>query len=73
MLKNIGESLASAVADASAGKLEYGKTTAYGLANKGVGLDFANNNDIVPKDIQDKVDGFAKQVADGTVKVPTAM
>ena len=73
MLKNIGQSLSSAVDDAAAGKLKYGETTQYGLANKGVGLDFANNNDIVPKDIQSKVDDFAQQVASGAVQVPTAL
>lgn len=73
MLKNIGESLQQAVDDAAAGKLKYGETTAYGLANKGVGLVFENNNDIVPKDIQDKVDEYAQKVADGSIKVPTVL
>ena len=73
MLKNIGQSLSGAVDDAAAGKLKYGETTQYGLANKGVGLIFDNNNDIVPKDIQAKVDDFAKQVASGAVQVPTAL
>jgi len=73
MLKNIGESLYSAVQDSADGKLKYGETTEYGLANKGVGLVFDNNNDIVPKDIQDKVDEYAQKVADGSIKVPTAL
>lgn len=73
MLKNIGASLQQAVDDAAAGKLKYGETTAYGLANKGVGLVFDNNNNIVPKDMQDKVDEYAKKVADGTIKVPTVL
>jgi basic membrane protein A len=73
MLKNIGQSLSSAVDRSAAGTLKYGQTTAYGLANKGVGLVFADNKGIVPKDIQAKVDSFAKQVADGTIKVPTVL
>jgi basic membrane protein A len=73
MLKNIGVSLQQAVDDAAAGKLKYGETTAYGLANKGVGLVFENNNDIVPKDIQDKVDEYSQKVADGSIKVPTVL
>lgn len=73
MLKNIGQSLSSAVDDAAAGKLKYGETSEYGLANKGVGLDFDNNNNIVPQDMQQKVNGFAQQVADGKIQVPTAL
>ncbi len=73
MLKNIGVSLQQAVDDAAAGNLKYGETTAYGLANKGVGLVFENNDDIVPKDIQDKVDEYSKKVADGSIKVPTVL
>jgi len=73
MLKNIGESLVLAVNDSAAGKLKYGETTSYGIANKGVGLDFANNKDIVPADIKTKVDDFANQVATGKVQVPTVL
>lgn len=73
MLKNIGVSLQQAVDDAATGKLKYGETTAYGLANKGVGLVFENNNDIVPKDIQAKVDEYSQKVADGSIKVPTVL
>jgi len=73
MLKNIGESLVLAVNDSAAGKLKYGETTQYGIANKGVGLDFANNKDIVPADIKTKVDDFANQVATGKIQVPTVL
>lgn len=72
MEKNIGVSLKSA-ADAYAGsKLEFGKTTSYGLANDGVKLDFENNGGIVPQAIQDQVKTFAKKVVDGQITVPTA-
>ena len=73
MEKKIGDSLVSAVNDAVAGKLKYGETTQYGLANKGVGLDFANNSNIVPADIQTKVDDYANQVATGKIQVPTVL
>jgi basic membrane protein A len=73
MLKNIGDSLVLAVNDSAAGKLKYGETTQYGLANKGVGLDFANNNNIVPADIQAKVEDAAGQVASGKIQVPTVL
>jgi len=73
MEKKIGDSLVLAVNDSVAGKLKYGETTQYGLANKGVGLDFENNNNIVPADIKAKVDDFAQQVATGKVQVPTVL
>ena len=73
MLKNIGASLVQAVNDSAAGKLKYGEVTQYGIANKGVGLDFANNKDIVPADIKTKVDDFAGQVASGKIQVPTVL
>ena len=73
MLKKIGDSLVLAVNDSAAGKLKYGATTQYGLANKGVGLDFDNNNNIVPADIKTKIDDFANQVASGKVQVPTVL
>lgn len=71
MLKNIAPSLVQAVDAAQKGELKFGTTTAFGLANDGVGLDFANNNDIVPKDVIDKIDGFKQQVVDGKITVPT--
>ncbi len=73
MLKNIGEGIVTAVEAADAGKLEYGKVTSYGLANKGVGLTFEKNNNIVPADIQTKVTALAADVASGKIKVPSVM
>jgi basic membrane protein A and related proteins len=73
MLKNIGESLVLAVNDSVAGKLKYGEVTQYGIANKGVGLVFENNKDIVPADIKAKVEDFSQQVATGKVQVPTVL
>ncbi|MCA0295543.1 MAG: BMP family ABC transporter substrate-binding protein [Actinobacteria bacterium] len=73
MLKKIGDSLDLAVNDSFAGKLAYGKTTSYGLANKGVALDYDNNGGLVPQDILDKVDEYAQKVVSGEVTVPTAL
>ncbi len=73
MEKNIGVSLEAAVNDFAAGKLEFGKTTYYGLSNDGVKLDFANNNDIVPQKIQDDIKAYAQKVIDGQITVPTAL
>lgn len=73
MLKNIGQSLYSAVKADEDGTLKYGQTTEYGLANDGVSLVFDDNGDIVPQDIQDSIKDYAKKVIDGEIKVPTAM
>lgn len=72
MLKNIGEGINTAITAADEGKLAFGEVTAYGIANDGVGLTFENNGDLVPADIQAKVEEYSKQVADGQVTVPTA-
>ncbi len=48
MLKNISGSLVQAVKSADDEKLRYGKTTSFGLANNGVGLDFDDNGGLVP-------------------------
>ncbi len=73
MEKKIGDSLVLAVNDASQGKLKYGSITHYGLANKGVGLDFANDSNLVPTDIQKQVDNYAAKVVNGEVTVPTTL
>jgi basic membrane protein A len=73
MEKNIGVSLQSAVEAYKAGTLAFGQTTEYGLANDGVKLDFADNGDIVPQDVQDQVKDYAQKVIDGEVQVPTAL
>ena len=73
MLKNIGEGIVTAVEAADAGKLEYGKVTSYGLANKGVGLTFEKNGNIVPADMQAKINALAAQVASGKITVPTVV
>lgn len=73
MLKNIGVSLHEAVKAAKAGELKYGSVIESGLDQGGVGLAFENNNDIVPKDIIDKVAAFAEQVVEGKIKVPSTL
>lgn len=71
MLKHVGNSLVLAVNAAQDGKLQYGKTTSYGLANDGVGLDFTNNSNLVPAAIVKKIDDLKQQVIDGKITVPT--
>ncbi len=72
MLKHVGSSLVLAVEAADAGKLAFGKTTSYGLANNGVGLDFTNNSNLVPDAIQKKIDALKQDVVDGKTTVPHA-
>lgn len=72
MLKHVGASIVLAVNAAQDGKLAYGKTTSYGLANNGVGLDFDNNSNLVPDAIVKKIDALKQQVIDGKITVPTA-
>lgn len=73
MLKNIDSSIVSAVTAFSDGTLKFGEVTRYGLANGGVGLTFEDNNDIVPKEIQEKIDEYGQKVADGEIEVPTTL
>jgi basic membrane protein A and related proteins len=73
MLKNVGDGIHTAVLAADQGKLDYGKTTSYGLKNGGVGLTFADNGNIVPQDMQTKVNDYAQQVSDGKITVPTTV
>ncbi len=73
MLKNIGDGIVTAVTAAGEGRLAYGKSTSYGLANKGVSLTFEKNGDIVPADVQAKVAELAQQVVDGKITVPTTL
>lgn len=72
MLKNIGGSLELAVGAAQDGTLEYGTDTAYGLADDGVGLEFADNEDIVPQSVIDEIARYKEEVVSGNVDVPTA-
>lgn len=73
MLKNVGEGVVTAVTAADEGKLEFGKTTSYGLKNNGVSLTFDDNGGIVPDDIKAKIKDYGQQVADGKITVPTTM
>jgi len=72
MVKHVGASLVQAVNAAQDGKLKYGETIAYGLANDGVGLTFDNNSGIVPPAIVQKIDGYKQKVVAGEIKVSTA-
>lgn len=71
MLKNIGNSIVLAVNDAKDGKLKFGETTAYGLANDGVGLTFEDNGGLVPDDMIAQIDDYKQKVISGEIEVPT--
>lgn len=71
MLKYLGGSLEQAVQADVAGELAYGETTIFGLSNDGVGLDFADNEGIVPDDVIAQIEDYKQQVIDGTIEVPT--
>ena len=73
MLKNIGVSLENAVNEYASGELAFGEVNEYGLSNDGVSLTFEDNGDIVPQEIQDEIAGYAQQVIDGEIEVPTVM
>lgn len=72
-LKNIGNSLVTAVNAAQEGTLDWGSTTAYGLSNDGVGLDYANNGNTVPQAVQDLINQFKQDIIDGKITVPTTL
>ncbi|WP_017794349.1 BMP family lipoprotein [Leucobacter salsicius] len=72
MLKNIGNSIVLAVNDAKDGKLKFGETTAYGLANDGVGLTFDDNGGLVPDDMIAQIEEYKQKVISGEIEVPTA-
>lgn len=73
MLKGVGEGVHAAVDAADAGTLQFGATTSYGLANKGVALTFEDNSGIVPQSAQDRIDDYAQQVIDGRITVPSGL
>lgn len=71
MLKNIGNSIVLATQAAKDGSLKYGETTAYGLANDGVGLTFDDNGGLVPDDVIALIDDYKAKVVSGEIEVPT--
>lgn len=71
MLKNVGNSIVLAAEAAKAGDLKFGETTAYGLANDGVGLTFENNEGIVPDDIVKQIEDYKQKVVSGEITVPS--
>ena len=71
MLKHVGASIVQAVKDDADGKLAYGKTTSFGLANDGVGLTFDGNGDIVPTSVIEAIETYKQKVVSGELKVPS--
>jgi basic membrane protein A len=73
MLKNVGEGLYTALQSAQAEQLVWGQTTTYGLADNGIALTYEGNGGIVPKEIQDQVAEYARQVITHEISVPSAL
>jgi len=71
MRKFIGNSIVTAVKADQDGSLAYGETTIYNLENDGVGLDFENNDDLVPEDVIKMVEDYKAQIIAGDLEVPT--
>lgn len=71
MRKFIGNSIVTAVKADQDGTLKYGETTVYNLANDGVGLDFENNEDLVPEDVITMVEDYKAKIISGELEVPT--
>lgn len=71
MRKYIGNSIVTAVKADQAGELKYGEVTTYDLANNGVGLDFENNDNLVPEDVVKAVEDYKAKIVAGELEVPT--
>ncbi len=70
MRKFIGNSIVTAVKADQKGELKFGETTTYDLKNKGVGLDFENNGDLVPADVVKAVEDYTAKIVSGEITVP---
>lgn len=74
ILKNIGAALKDAAAREREGKVPYGSTATLGLTEDAVGyVDNAQFRALVPQAVREEVAEIAKQIADGTIDVPTAL
>ncbi|MCW2288150.1 BMP family protein [Leucobacter luti] len=71
MRKFIGNSIVTAVDADQNGELKYGETATYNLENDGVGLDFENNDDLVPEDVMKSVEDYKAKIISGEITVPT--
>jgi basic membrane protein A len=73
ILKNAGNALYLTAKANKAGTLAYGKASAVGLAEDGVGyVDNANFDKLVPAAVRAELKEQAAKVSSGTVKVPSA-
>ncbi len=73
MLKNVGNSIVLTAEKAQAGEPIWGTIINYGLENDGVGLQFDNNEGIVPQAIIDQIEEYKQKVVSGEIEVPTAI
>jgi len=73
ILKNAGNALYLAAKENKAGTLAYGKSSAVGLAEDGVGyVDNANFDKLVPTAVRAELKAQAAKIASGAVQVPSA-
>ncbi len=68
MLKRVDNAVTDLSKLAKEGKFPGGETKVYGLHDDGVAL--ADSRGAIPEDILAKIDGYAKDIADGKVEVP---
>ena len=68
MLKRVDIAVKDISSLAKKGEFPGGETRVYGLKDEGVSL--ADSRGAIPQDVLDKVDEFAKKIADGEVEVP---
>ena len=72
--KKVGQSLYLALKGTIEGTQAYGKGELLGLADGAVGISQNENyKKLVPADVQAEVDGIAKKIASGEIKVDTVM
>ncbi|MET0958831.1 MAG: BMP family protein [Psychrobacillus psychrotolerans] len=68
MQKRVDIAVQSIAKEAMAGNFPGGKTTTYGLAEKGVQL--ADSRGAIPQEILDQVEEYSKKIASGEIVVP---
>lgn len=68
VLKRVDVAVQDIAKQAKEGKFPGGKTVVYGLSDNGMAL--ADSHGAISEDIMKKIDDYAKQIADGTIKVP---
>ena len=68
MLKRVDIAVKNIAELAEKGEFPGGEITTYGLADDGIAL--ADSRGAIPEDVLDKIEEFAKEIADGEIEVP---